>query len=294
MAACPANSACPDSASPVARLLPLMVSVTLLTVMAGCGSGSPPAPSPHLRESGTPQGSVTSPKVTAPLATSVYCGSEDVPIPGAAAALAGQGPQPLNLTQVEEAWYGMRASMVPACSEITPDPPPVTTKNLSRGQLSDAALQMWVKALEEALTLQEWGQQHGQTAFLQYLGAGTGLVAFVGAGGAVKDSPRCEYPSSVFAVPVSATQMSELTATSATSAGVIYAGVAVGPCSSTWTAADGSVTDQDLTNGQEAGEVVVTTTAKGSATSDYVRFLASYTAGANQTANSIMQQLGIQ
>ena len=83
----------------------------------------------------------------------------------------------------------MDATMVPACSEIKPNPPQVTTKNLTNGQLSDADFQTWITEDEEWLTLVEWAGQHDQPDFITYLQGGTGdkLTEFVRAGGTVVD-----------------------------------------------------------------------------------------------------------
>ncbi|MGA8015241.1 MAG: hypothetical protein WCB85_04920, partial [Candidatus Dormiibacterota bacterium] len=96
----------------------------------------------------------------------------DTPMP------QGTGAQ-LNTTEIY--WWQMQATMVPACSEIGGDPPPIQTMNLTDGLMSDAALAAWVAADNETWTLTEWAQRHGQGLFIQYLEAGRGsnLVRFV-------------------------------------------------------------------------------------------------------------------
>ncbi len=86
--------------------------------------------------------------------------------------------------------------MVPACSEIEGDPPPIQTKNLTDGLMSDTALAAWVAADNETWTLTEWAQQHGQGLFIQYLEAGRGsdLVRFVKAGGSDHRQPVLRVP----------------------------------------------------------------------------------------------------
>jgi hypothetical protein len=124
-----------------------------------------------------------------------YCGSQDVPIPGAAQALAnGQSTIP-GITPVQQAWFAMDATTVPACAEVTAAPPTVTAKNFTHGQLGDAAFQKWIKEFQEYWALSQWGQEHGQAAFLQFLagGASDDSVAFVRGGGTIVTTAACEY-----------------------------------------------------------------------------------------------------
>lgn len=214
-------------------------------------------------------------------------------IPGAAAYLAGQGPRPDSLTTVQSAWLQMGASMVPACSEIVPDPPPVQTENLTNGELSDAAFQTWVTEDEMFWTLMEWAQQHGQAGFMQYLldGGTNKAVPFVRAGGSIVDTRACEYLGKVYAVPVTGQQMSDLTGTRSDSAGIAYVGASIGPCSSTWTAAGGATTTYPIASGEEPWEVDVTTVESNSALGLQLIYEASWVQGGDTTADALIQRV---
>lgn len=235
------------------------------------------------------------PSPSASVPPTSYCDAQDVTIPGAAAFLAGTGAHPADLTAVQEAWLDMDATMVPACSEIVPDPPPVATRNLTNGELSSAAFQTWVTEDAEWLTLVEWAQQHGQAGLIAYLqgGAGNTLTSFVRAGGKVVDSQICEYPAKADAVSVTAEQMAALTDNISNTAGVVYVIAAVGPCTSMWTAGDGSGTDKGLSSGQEGIEVDVTSTATNPALGQLLIKNATWDRGDGTVSDGIMQQVGI-
>lgn len=125
-----------------------------------------------------------------------YCATQDTAIPHAAELLQGAQVPGLVLTPAQQAWLEMGATMVPACSEITPDAPPVQTENLSDGAISDAELSTWVQEDDQHWALWEWAQQHGQGDFMKFLlPHGSNLTAFVIAGGKVVDSVACEFPA---------------------------------------------------------------------------------------------------
>jgi hypothetical protein len=275
----------------------LGTAIVLTSLAAGCGAtpggGSTPASHPSGSASPAPSETAAGNSPTGSPVTTSYCDAQDTTIPGAAAFLAGQGPIPGDLTTVQQAWFQMEASMVPACSEIVPDPPPVTTQNLTNGELSDAALQTWVTEDEMFWTLMEWAQQHGQAAFMQYLLAGgtNSAVPFVRSGGKIVDTPSCEYLEKIYAVSVTAQQMSDLTATRLDAAGIAYVGTSVGPCSSTWTTASGSGINHPVASGQEPWEVDVTTVADNSALGQYLLYEASWVQGGDTTADALIQQV---
>jgi hypothetical protein len=202
---------------------------------------------------------------------------------------------PADLSTVQLAWIQMNASMVPACSEIVPDPPPVQTQNLTNGELSDAAFQNWVTEDEEWWTLVEWAQQHGQWDFISYLlgGSGDTLTEFVQTDGKVVDSQTCEYASKYDAVAITGEQMSDLTHDRLTASGIVFVGAAVGPCTSTWTAADGTVTDKGLSAGQEGRELDVTSSGTNAALGTFLFVDDSWDQGDGATADAIFAQVGI-
>jgi hypothetical protein len=185
--------------------------------------------------------------------------------------------------------------MVPACSEIVPDAPPVTTQNLTNGELSSADFQTWVTEDAEWWTLVEWAGQHDQASFITYLQGGSGntLTSFVRAGGKVVDSQICEFPEKADAVSITAEQMSALTDNVSQTAGVVYVIAAVGPCTSVWTADDGTVTDKGLSAGQESIEVDVTTTESNAALGQFEIKTAGWDQGDSAAADAIMEQVGI-
>jgi hypothetical protein len=190
----------------------------------------------------------------------------------------------------------MDATMVPACSEIVPDPPPVTTQNLTNGELSSAAFQIWVTEDEMWWTLAEWAGQHDQPDFVtDFLlgGSGDTFTSFLRAGGKVVDSQTCEYASKYGAVAVTAEQMSDLTANRLTNAGVVFVGASVGPCTSSWTASDGTVTHKGLAAGQEGRELDVTATQTNPALGEHLVVNDSWDQGDDAVADSIMGQVGI-
>ena len=268
----------------------------LASLAAGCGGGQTTAqpPAAHSGSSSTSHALGTTPSATTSPNATAYCDPQDTAIPGAAAYLTG-GPLPTNLTTVQQAWLDMQASMVPACSEIVPDPPAVQTKNLTNGELSDADFQTWVIEDAEWLTLVEWAGQHDQANFITYLqgGSGTTLTSFVRAGGKVVDSQVCEYPKKVDAVSVTAAQMQNLLISNSASAGIAYVLAAVGPCASSWTAGDGTVTNKGLSAGQQGIEVDVTATQENPALGSFLLKNATWDQGDGTTADSIVEQVGI-
>jgi hypothetical protein len=282
----------------LARSRRCLATLTLLaSLAAGCGGGQAtgrPAATP-LTTFSTAHAPGTTPSPSAGATPTSYCDAQDTTIPGAAAFLAGTGAHPTDLTTVQEAWLDMDATMVPACSEIVPDPPSVTTQNLTNGELSSADFQTWVTEDAEWLTLVEWAQQHDQAGFISYLqgGAGNRLTSFVRAGGKVVDSQVCEYPGKADAVSVTAEQMAALTDNISQTAGVAYVIAAVGPCTSMWTTGDGSGTDKGLSSGQEGIEVDVTSTATNPALGQFLIKNATWDRGDGTVSDGIMQQVGI-
>jgi hypothetical protein len=281
----------------LARSRRWLATLTLLaSLAAGCGGGQAVASRTAAppKTSSTAHATGTTPSSNASATPTSYCDAQDTTIPGAAAFLTG-GPQPSNLTAVQQAWLQMQSSMVPACSEIVPDATVVQTKNLTNGELSDAAFKTWVTEDQEWWTLAEWAGQHDQPDFVTYLLGGTGdtFTSFLRAGGKVVDSRPCEYASKYDAVSVTAEQMSDLTVNRLTSAGVVFVGAAVGPCTSTWTASDGTVTNKGLAAEQEGRELDVTTTQTNAALGQFLVVNDSWDQGDDTTADSIVAQVGI-
>ena len=290
----------PGTSAPsrLARSRRWLATLTLLaSLAAGCGGGQAtgrPAATP-LTTFSTAHAPGTTPSPSAGATPTSYCDAQDTTIPGAAAFLAGTGAHPTDLTTVQEAWLDMDATMVPACSEIVPDPPPVTTQNLTNGELSSAAFQTWVTEDEMWWTLAEWAGQHDQGGFIAYLqgGAGNSLTSFVRAGGKVVDSQVCEYPEKADAVSVTARQMAALTDDVLQNAGVVYVIASVGPCTSGWTTDDGAVSNKGLSASQEAIEVDVTTVDSNAALGQFEIKTAGWDHGDSPTADAIMEQVGI-
>lgn len=275
-----------------------LATMTLFASLAAGGGGGQATVSPSTappKTSATAHANGTTPSPSASATPTSYCDAQDTTIPGAAAFLAGTGAHPTDLTAVEEAWLDMDATMVPACSEIVPDPPAVTTQNLTNGELSNADFQSWVTEDEMWWTLVEWAGQHDEADFITFLqgGGGDTLTAFVRAGGKVVDSQTCEYASKYDAVVVTGEQMSSLTDNVLTNPGVVYVGAAVGPCTSTWTAADGTVTNKGFNAGEEGRELDVTSTANNPALGRYLVVNDIWDQGDGTTADGIIGQIGI-
>jgi len=260
-------------------------------ILCSCGAITPtttPTQSPTRSASANPSSATTS----APLS---YCDAQDTPIPGAAAALAGGQINLPDLTAVEQAWFQMYATMVPACSEITPSPLPVQTKNLTNGQLSDADLATWVQLDSTLWALWEWAGQHAQYDFMRFLlPTGNDVTAFVAEGGRVVDeTPACEYPIKAYAVSITADDMSEFTGARITTSGVAYALAWAGPCTTEWTSASGQVTNYPIGAGQEYQELEVTETKTAPALGGYLEMEASVNASAGAAAASVLAESGV-
>jgi hypothetical protein len=193
---------------------------------------------------------------------------------------------------VQQAWFQMQASMVPACSEIVPDPAPDTTHNLTNGVLSSADFRTWVTEDQMFWTLMEWAQQHAQASYMQYLlsGGSSSAVVFIRGGGKIVDTPACEYLETVYALPVTGEQMSDLTGTRESSPGVAFVGGSAGPCSSTWTTASGSVDVHSLASGTAAWEVDITNGKTNAALGNYLTYEASWVQGGNETADALIAE----
>ena len=276
-------------------------------LVCACGRGASPATSgPTPGPTGSPAaasasvsatGTSPTPAVSAagPHLDTAYCGSTDTTIPGAAAVIDHDGNLGTPLTPVQTVWFEMASTMVPACSEITPHPPAVLSRNLTDGALSNAAFQTWIKEDEEFWTLLEWAGRHGQWAFIQYLygEADSALADLIRAGGAVVDSPGCEYAAKYDALSVSGSEMDALTQGQDDHRGIVFVGAAVGPCTSTWTDANGSATHHDLSAGEEARELDVTKTLSNRALGRYVVMESSFDQGQNAIADDILAQTGI-
>jgi len=263
----------------------------LVSLLASCGGPTPTA-TPTLSQQHSPSATAAATPSRSPTVTS-YCDAVDTPIPGAAAALATGQALNESLNPVQELWFQMWASAVPACSEITPNPPMAQSKNMTDGELSDAALAAWLAADDETLTLIEWAQRHDQPNFIQQLHWGTAVSSFVAAGGKVEDDRACEYPGKVYAVSVTAQQMADLTSGQSSNPGIAYIQAAVGPCTSVWTTEAGAVTPHDVASGQEDIELDVTTLKNSPAVGTYLSFVASWDQGGEPTADSIISESGI-
>jgi hypothetical protein len=258
-------------------------------LLVGCGAVSPAV------TLGRPQDHASSARATSTPtnAPTAYCDAEDTTIPGAAAALSGEQALPNSLSTVQQAWLEMDATMVPACSEITPDPPTVETSNLTDGLVTNTDFSTWLTADEETLTLIEWAQQHDQPYLIQALHWGPSVSTFVASGGKVVDDRTCEYSEKGDAVSVTAAQMSDLTSGGSSTSGVAYAQATVGPCSTKWIAANGTVTSHDLAAGGEGVELDVTTLRSNPAVGSYVAFVVSLDEGFDPSVDAILSEIGI-
>jgi len=282
----------------LARTLRLLAALTMLTSLAaGCGtvqatprpsSVSPGSMDPRPTRVAAAPSPSSSPTITS------YCGAQDATIPGAEAYLEGQGPMPTDLTTVQYAWFQMQASMVPACAEIVPDPPPVQTGNLTNGALSDAAFQTWLRADDETLTLLEWAARHNQPYLIHFLGWSPNIVAFVSAGGQIVDSSACEYVEKIYAVSLTSAQMLDITDTTVSTPGIAFAQATLGPCTSVWTASNGTVQQEGLTSGGEFRELDITSAVTSPAVGGYVMFVAHWPEDADEpTVTAVLDQSGI-
>jgi hypothetical protein len=281
--------AAPSAAGNACRLA---IAVMLLTVVAACGGSSPHTPSHSSIPASATTSPTTSPSLTPGTVNRAYCGTEDATIPGAANALAKGISSLPNLTPVQQAWFAMDATMVPACSEIIAHPPAVTAKDFTNGQLSDAALHTWVAEFQEYWALVEWGQEHGQAAFLQFLSAGSSdnAVAFVRDGGRIVTTAACEYIEKVDAITASSAQMSVLTNKTMTDAGTVYVDASLGPCSSTWTSANGVRTVHTIAAGQTGWEVDITAARSNVVLGHYLVLPNSWPEGTSGTADSLISE----
>lgn len=185
----PASHSRPSRFARAARVVALATATGLLS---GCGV-SASAPAGSARAHSHTQSAISTPTPASALAS--YCDARDTPIPGATSALANGDLSLPNLTAIEQAWFQMYATMVPACSEITPHPLPVETKNLTNGQLSDAELATWVQLDSAGWALWEWAGQHDQFEFMRFLlPSGNDVTAFIELGGSVVDESRVRVP----------------------------------------------------------------------------------------------------
>jgi len=264
----------------------------LAGLLAACGATSGTVTPARSQGAHTASGLPTPTPTVAPTS---YCDAQDTAIPGAAAAQAdGQLSLP-KLTAVEQAWWQMDASMVPACSEITPNPLPVQTKNLTNGQLSNGDLATWVQLDSDHWALWEWAGQHGQYEFMRFLlPGGNDATAFIEDGGKVVDeSPSCEYPVKVYAMSITASEMSHFTGGHLTGAGVAYALAWAGPCTTTWTSATGQVTQYPISSGQEYLELEITQTETTPALGAYLLTQGSIDPGADATSATVLRESGV-
>ena len=291
------------TARPSARCLPpcspwlpgeLAGLAALVGLLSSCTS---PTSTPNPTRSPEPSASASAAVTpTNSLAVTSYCDALDTSIPGAASALAAGQPLSQTLTPVQQAWYQMWASMVPACSEITPDPLSVQTKNLTNDEISDTSLAGWVQLDSNHWALWEWAGQHDQWGLMRFLLSGNGNAAteFVESGGKIVDStPACEYPVKVYAVSLGAADMSSLTGGRMTAPGIGYALAWAGPCTTTWTSASGQVKNYDTAAGQEYLELEITQTAMSPALGEYLETVGSADPGTNSTAQRILEDSGI-
>lgn len=285
----PASHSRPSRFARAARVVALATATGLLS---GCGV-SASAPAGSARAHSHTQSAISTPTPASALAS--YCDARDTPIPGATSALANGDLSLPNLTAIEQAWFQMYATMVPACSEITPHPLPVETKNLTNGQLSDAELATWVQLDSAGWALWEWAGQHDQFEFMRFLlPSGNDVTAFIELGGSVVDeNPACEYPSKVYAVSITGDEMSQLTGAHITTAGIGYALAWLGPCTTAWTSASGQVQEYPIGSGSEYRELEVTETKTSPALGDYLETEASVNPSAGSTAEDILQESGV-
>jgi hypothetical protein len=87
--------------------------------------------------------------------------------------------------------------------------------------------------------------------------------------------------------------MSDLNSGGSSSPGVVYVQAAVGPCTSLWTSADGSVANKDVGEGQESVELDLTVLTESPALGPYVTFAGSYDQGWDPTVDGIISASGI-
>ncbi|MGD0370399.1 MAG: hypothetical protein ABSC16_01690 [Candidatus Dormibacteria bacterium] len=272
-----------------ARIIALSIAIGLLP---GCGATASPSAVPASTRAHVPSATPTSTPADTPAS---FCDAQDTPIPGAASALANDQLNLPNLTAVKQAWFQMYATMVPACSEITPNPLPVQTKNLTGGQVTDAALATWVQLDSTLWALWEWAGQHAQYDFMRFLlPTGNNVTAFIEQGGKVVDeTAACEYPIKVYAMIITADEMSEFTGARISTPGVAYALTWAGPCITEWTSATGQVTDYPIGAGQEYQELEITETKTAPALGDYLEMEASVNSSAGADVASILAESGV-
>jgi hypothetical protein len=274
-------------------LAALALAVMALPACGGAGARTQSTHSSTARPTVSASGTVRPAPTGAAVATA-YCAAQDTAIPDAAQLLQGAQVPGLVLTPVETAWLQMGATMVPACSEITPDAPPVETKNLSNGAISDAALATWVQEDNQHWAVWEWAQQNKQGGVLRFLEPlGSNLTAFIAAGGKIVDSAACEFPAKVYAVALTVQQQADLSMPAGSTAEVAFTLAWVGPCTSIWTAADGTVTDENLGTGQELRELDVTDSKSSVALGNYLEYEAGADQGSDPAVDAILSNVGI-
>lgn len=285
----PASHARRGGSRSASRVIAMSIAIGLITA---CGATASPSTSPARAQ---PRGPSATPTSTPTGTLASYCDARDTPIPGAVSALANGELNLPGLSALEQAWFQMYATLVPACSEITPNPLPVQTKNLTDGQLSDAALATWVQLDSTLWALWEWAGQHAQYDFMRFLlPTGNDVTAFVEQGGKVVDeTPACEYPIKVYAVSVTADDMSEFTGARLTSSGVAYALAWAGPCVTEWASAAGQVTDYPIGAGREYQELEITEAKTAPALGDYLEMEASVNSSAGAAVASILAESGV-
>jgi hypothetical protein len=249
---------------------------------------STPAPT-HASQSAAP--TVASNLAVAP----GFCDSVDTPIPGATVGGGPGEPAPFSVSAVDRAWISVDATIVPACSEVRNDPQPPQVRNLTNGALTDSELSRWVDLDLNNQTLWDWATRHGQWGLERFLlPAGNSAITFVEDGGTIAARGKaCEYPSKIYALPIDAAEVAHLTAGQLDVPAVAYAQAWSGPCSITWTAPNGQVTNYPIAAGQEERELDITETRSTPALGSYLLFLSSIDPSSDPVAENILAGSGI-
>jgi hypothetical protein len=284
------------------RLTLMICSVTLclLPLAAACGGASPAShrigpPLSTDRAGVTSTAGAPSDSPGALAVAAGYCGVTDSRIPGAS-LLSGTGePAPGKLSTIQQAWFGINATVVPACSEMINDAVPVDAKNLTDGQLSDAAFQRWIALDTNLWTVWEWAGRKGQWGLERFLyPPGNPAIAFVESGGTITDDGlSCEYPSKVYAIKVDAADMNHLTGGRVDQAGVGYALAWKGPCRTIWTSATGQTTTYSIAAGDEGRELEITQESRSTPLGDFLLGVASIDAGDDPVATALLSESGV-
>ncbi|MGA8016389.1 MAG: hypothetical protein WCB85_10775, partial [Candidatus Dormiibacterota bacterium] len=104
-------------------------------------------------------------------------------------------------------------------------------------------------------------------------------------------SQYCEYPEKIAAVPIMAAQMAQLAYV--TGPDIAFVGASKGPCSSMWTAANGSLSYQNIAAGEEERFLLATTLSSNPAVGPIALQDGEYDQGISEVADSIILRSGI-